>query len=253
MLNDLWILLSGIMVFIGLVASEGLLLVVGSLVIVLAIAARIWDRYAFRPVSHSRSINRRRVFICDTVDYTVSLDNDKLLPLIGALGTSQVYSPGTLDQIPKQVSGALMFGGALVQPLADLDRTDYLVIIGSNPVVRAASIPSSTLETSPFSPLISLKTASSKLSRLMVIRFKPAALSSSARSASKVPLVVRARSSPRNSFSALTISTISRRRRGSPPVTRSFVTPSCINNPAIRLISPGVSQWRLGRNSYPSP
>ena len=82
MLNDLWILLSGIMVFMGLVASEGLLLVVGSLVIVLAIAARVWDRYAFRSVSHSRSINRRRAFIGDTVDYTVSLDNDKLLPLI---------------------------------------------------------------------------------------------------------------------------------------------------------------------------
>jgi anaerobic selenocysteine-containing dehydrogenase len=60
--------------------------------------------------------------------------------LIGALGTSQVYSPGTLDQIPKQVSGALMFGGALVQPLADLDRTDYLVIIGSNPVVSQGSM-----------------------------------------------------------------------------------------------------------------
>ena len=82
MLNDFWILISSIMIFIGLVASEGLLLVVGSLVIVLAIAARFWDRYAFRSVKHSRSINRRRAFIGDTVDYTVSLDNDKLLPLI---------------------------------------------------------------------------------------------------------------------------------------------------------------------------
>ncbi len=82
MLNDLWVLSSGIMIFIGLVASEGLLLVVGSLVIVVAIAARVWERYAFRSVSHSRSINRRRAFIGDTVDYSVSLDNDKLLPLI---------------------------------------------------------------------------------------------------------------------------------------------------------------------------
>ena len=82
MLNDLWILFSGIIILIGLVASEGLLLVVGSLVIVLTIAARIWDKYAFRSVSHSRSINRRHAFIGDTVEYTVSLDNDKLLPLI---------------------------------------------------------------------------------------------------------------------------------------------------------------------------
>ena len=82
MLNDLWVLISGIMIFIGLVASEGLLLVVGSLVIVVAIAARVWERYAFRSVSHSRSINRQRAFIGDTVGYSVSLDNDKLLPLI---------------------------------------------------------------------------------------------------------------------------------------------------------------------------
>ncbi len=82
MLNDLWILLSSIIIFIGLVASEGLLLVVGSLVIVLAIAARVWDRYAFRAVTHTRFINRQRAFIGDTVEYTVSLDNDKVLPLI---------------------------------------------------------------------------------------------------------------------------------------------------------------------------
>ena len=82
MLNDFWILISGIMIFIGLVASEGLLLVVGSLVIVLAIAARIWDRYAFRSVIHERFINRKRAFIGDVVEYTVSLNNDKLLPLI---------------------------------------------------------------------------------------------------------------------------------------------------------------------------
>ena len=82
MLNDLWILLSSILIFIGLVASEGLLLVVGSLVIVLALAARVWERYAFHSVSHSRTISRQRAFIGDIVDYTVSLDNDKVLPLI---------------------------------------------------------------------------------------------------------------------------------------------------------------------------
>ena len=82
MLNDLWILLSSLLIFIGLVASEGLLLVVGSLVIVLSIVARIWERYAFHSVSHSRTISRKRAFIGDTVEYTVSLDNDKVLPLI---------------------------------------------------------------------------------------------------------------------------------------------------------------------------
>ena len=82
MLNDYWVFFSSLMIFIGLVASQGLLLVVGSLVLVLALAARIWERFAFRSVSHTRSISRKRAFIGDTIDYSVSLDNDKVLPLI---------------------------------------------------------------------------------------------------------------------------------------------------------------------------
>ena len=106
MLNDFWILISGIMIFIGLLASEGLLLVVGSLVIVLAVAARIWDRNAFRSVTHSRSINLKRAFIGDTVDYTVSLDNDKLLPLIWV----EIH-----DSFPDglELNGATLRGGGL--------------------------------------------------------------------------------------------------------------------------------------------
>ncbi len=82
MLNDYWVFFSSLMIFIGLVASQGLLLVVGSLVLVLALAAWIWERFAFRSVSHTRSISRKRAFIGDTIDYSVSLDNDKVLPLI---------------------------------------------------------------------------------------------------------------------------------------------------------------------------
>ena len=106
MLNDFWILVSGIIIFIGLVASEGLLLVVGSLVVVLALAARIWDRYAFRSVNHSRSIGRQRAFIGDTVDYSVSLDNDKVLPLIWV--DIQDSFPDGLD-----LTGATMRGTGL--------------------------------------------------------------------------------------------------------------------------------------------
>ena len=60
--------------------------------------------------------------------------------LMQALGSRQVYSPGTLDQIPKYVSATLMFGGALIQPIADVDRTDYLVVVGANPVVSQGSM-----------------------------------------------------------------------------------------------------------------
>jgi uncharacterized protein (DUF58 family) len=82
LLNDLWLLFSCILLFIGLVASQGLLLVVGSLVIIIWLASKLWERYAFRQVSHQRLLSRHRAFIGDTLEYTVSLSNDKILPLI---------------------------------------------------------------------------------------------------------------------------------------------------------------------------
>ena len=106
MLNDFWVFISSLMIFIGLVASEGLLLVVGSLVLVLTIAARIWERFAFRSVTHSRSISRQRAFIGDTIEYSVSLDNDKVLPLIWV--DIQDSFPDGLD-----LTGATMRGTGL--------------------------------------------------------------------------------------------------------------------------------------------
>lgn len=82
MLNDLWILVSGLLILVGLLTSEGLLLIVGSLVILIWLATKLWDRYAFRRVSHSRSLTRRKAFIGDTLEYSVTLRNDKVLPLI---------------------------------------------------------------------------------------------------------------------------------------------------------------------------
>ncbi len=82
MTNELWLFVAVILVFIGLVASQGLLLVVGSMVIVMALTARLWEKYAFRRVTHQRTLSQTRAFIGDTLDYTVTLINDKVLPLI---------------------------------------------------------------------------------------------------------------------------------------------------------------------------
>lgn len=60
--------------------------------------------------------------------------------LVRALRTFQFYTPGTLDQIPKFVSATYMFGGPMIQPLADLDRVDHLIVIGNNPVVSQGSM-----------------------------------------------------------------------------------------------------------------
>ena len=82
MLNDFWLFASAILLFIGLIASQGLLLIVGSLVLIVWVLAKFWDRFAFKRVSHSRSLGRNRAFVGDSVEYTVSLVNDKVVPLI---------------------------------------------------------------------------------------------------------------------------------------------------------------------------
>ena len=60
--------------------------------------------------------------------------------IIRGLGTHQVYSASTLDQMPKHVALGLMFGSPVAFTVPDLDRTDYLVIIGANPLVSNGSL-----------------------------------------------------------------------------------------------------------------
>jgi anaerobic selenocysteine-containing dehydrogenase len=60
--------------------------------------------------------------------------------IIRALGTRQVYTASTLDQMPKHVALGYMFGSPVAFTVPDLDRTDYLVIIGANPLVSNGSL-----------------------------------------------------------------------------------------------------------------
>jgi anaerobic selenocysteine-containing dehydrogenase len=61
-------------------------------------------------------------------------------PLIKAIGTRNVYSASTVDQYPKQMAAALMFGTATSVPVPDLDRTDFLLILGANPLASNGSL-----------------------------------------------------------------------------------------------------------------
>ena len=60
--------------------------------------------------------------------------------LVRALGTPNRFSASTVDQMPRQVSAALMFGTELSVPVPDIDRTDLFVVIGANPVVSNGSL-----------------------------------------------------------------------------------------------------------------
>jgi anaerobic selenocysteine-containing dehydrogenase len=57
-----------------------------------------------------------------------------------ALGTRNIFSATTVDQMPKQVAAGLMFGTALSVPIPDVDRTDHLLILGANPLQSNGSL-----------------------------------------------------------------------------------------------------------------
>lgn len=61
-------------------------------------------------------------------------------PLVRALRSRNLYSASTLDQMPKQVASGLMFGDALSIAIPDVDHSDYLLILGANPLISNGSL-----------------------------------------------------------------------------------------------------------------
>jgi anaerobic selenocysteine-containing dehydrogenase len=60
--------------------------------------------------------------------------------LAKALGTRNIYSASTLDQMPKQLSCGLMFGHWLSIPVPDIERCDFLLMLGANPMASNGSL-----------------------------------------------------------------------------------------------------------------
>jgi anaerobic selenocysteine-containing dehydrogenase len=57
-----------------------------------------------------------------------------------ALKTNNKYSATSVDQLPHQFMAYLMFGHQLKIPIPDIDRTDFLLIIGANPIISNGSL-----------------------------------------------------------------------------------------------------------------
>jgi anaerobic selenocysteine-containing dehydrogenase len=78
--------------------------------------------YYGNPVAHNYSLSR----------YAAAFTAMANLPVI--------YSAGTVDQWPKNVSNALLFGGMWNFAIPDVDRCDYLVVMGANPHASQGSL-----------------------------------------------------------------------------------------------------------------
>src|SRR3954471_11580915 len=60
--------------------------------------------------------------------------------LLKAIGTKNIFSASTVDQYPKQMASALMFGNGLSIAIPDIDRTDHMLILGANPLASNGSL-----------------------------------------------------------------------------------------------------------------
>lgn len=60
--------------------------------------------------------------------------------LAKALGSRNVFSASTLDQMPKQLSSGLMFGHWLSIAVPDIARCDFLLVLGANPLASNGSL-----------------------------------------------------------------------------------------------------------------
>ena len=60
--------------------------------------------------------------------------------LVKALGTKKHFSANTLDQMPKQLACHWMYGSGFFFSVPDVDRTDYMLIIGANPLISNGSL-----------------------------------------------------------------------------------------------------------------
>ena len=61
-------------------------------------------------------------------------------PLLKSLGTRNIFSASTVDQMPRHVSSGLLYGSPGTIPVPDLDRTAYLLMLGANPYESNGSL-----------------------------------------------------------------------------------------------------------------
>lgn len=60
--------------------------------------------------------------------------------MLRSMGTRNIFSASSVDQMPMHVAGGFMFGTAQHIPVPDLDHTDYLLMLGANPYMSNGSL-----------------------------------------------------------------------------------------------------------------
>lgn len=62
------------------------------------------------------------------------------MPFIQQLGTKKLFSANSVDGLPRLVASTLLYGAPTLLPVPDLDRTDFVLLLGANPLVSNGSL-----------------------------------------------------------------------------------------------------------------
>ena len=92
------------------------------------------------------------VFFADGLDALLTAwqlpeySHGPLIPVLSALlflrqlASRSIFSATSVDQLPHMVAAQQVFGHRLLVPVPDIDRTDYFLVFGANPVVSNGSL-----------------------------------------------------------------------------------------------------------------
>jgi len=99
--------------------------------------AEVWRR--LQPVLERDGISGVTAYVGNPVAHGFSLSR-YIGAFISMSGINPLYSAGTIDQWPKNLVCALLYGSMWSIPLPDLDRSDFLLMLGANPSASQGSL-----------------------------------------------------------------------------------------------------------------
>ena len=92
-----------------------------------------------RPVIDTYGIGAVTAFVGNPTAHNFSLSR-YVGVLIAMSGIPMIYSSGTIDQWPKNLSSLLLYGNMWTFPVPDVPRTDLWIVMGANPEASQGSL-----------------------------------------------------------------------------------------------------------------
>ena len=104
-----------------------------------------WDEALDRAADGLRRVRRQHgrdavaMYYGNPVAHNLGLMTHAL-PFARALRTKNIYSASSTDQLPQMLAALRMFGHLALIPVPDVDRTDFFLVLGANPVASNGSL-----------------------------------------------------------------------------------------------------------------